>query len=352
MMDPAVAAKLVDALDAELLRRRRKRDAEEESRWKAEAIAARQVEREAAAECLELIEVLEDSGVHSDGAILKELISRGVENPNGGPWHVNHVRQLRRLDSDADGADQLYVFAKIVERFTARVVEAKSDPAAGAVVEDKARLRAFEDLVGHIEEIAKRLDGRQRAEEAEVSGVRQPVFIVPRVRAAAVSSKPKAPIVDILAKNSGGDGGGKSAKKSRTDVWREEQEAALAAKQVAIRAAQPPGQEPPQHETIVKIGRVEKYDPRTMSGIVSILGPGGRIELPFPMSSIMRAGITSLHPGQELECTIKKRADGAMLVDAIKLSVGERAAALAELERQAQAAEENYRIELMRRRLD
>ncbi len=74
--------------------------------------------------------------------------------------------------------------------------------------------------------------------------------------------------------------GGKSAKKSRTDVWREEQEAALAAKQVAIRAAQPPGQEPPQHETIVKIGRVEKYDPRAMSGIVSILEPKGRINCP------------------------------------------------------------------------
>jgi hypothetical protein len=66
----------------------------------------------------------------------------------------------------------------------------------------------------------------------------------------------------------------------------------------------------------------------------------------------MHAGITSLHPGQELECTIKKRADGAMLAEEIKISVGERAAALAELERLAEAAEENYRIQLMRRRLD
>ncbi len=41
-----------------------------------------------------------------------------------------------------------------------------------------------------------------------------------------------------------------------------------------------------------------------------------------------------------------------MLVEEIKLSVGERAAALAELERQAEAAEENYHIELKRRRLD
>jgi hypothetical protein len=97
---------------------------------------------------------------------------------------------------------------------------------------------------------------------------------------------------------------------------------------------------------------MEKYDSRTMSGIVSILGPSGRIELPFPMSSIMRAGITSLRPGHELECTMKKRADGPMLVEEIKLSVGKRAAALAELKRQAEAAEENYRIDLMRRRLD
>lgn len=84
----------------------------------------------------------------------------------------------------------------------------------------------------------------------------------------------------------------------------------------------------------MKIGRAEKYDSRAMSGIVSILGASGRIELPFPLSSIMRAGIISLHPGQKLECTIKKRADGAMLVEEIKLSVGERAAALAGLERQ------------------
>jgi hypothetical protein len=65
---------------------------------------------------------------------------------------------------------------------------------------------------------------------------KRPVIIgPPRVRAAPVSTKERV-VVDVLAKNSG-DGVGKSAKKSRTDVWREEREAALAAKGVAIGAA-------------------------------------------------------------------------------------------------------------------
>jgi hypothetical protein len=98
-------------------------------------------------------------------------------------------------------------------------------------------------------------------------------------------------------------------------------------------------------------GTVQKYDSRTMSDIVAIGGGPDRLELSFGMSAIMGAGITTLHPSQSLECRITRRPDGFMAVAEIKLSAGERAQKLAELERQAQAAEENYRVELMRRGL-
>lgn len=106
-------------------------------------------------------------------------------------------------------------------------------------------------------------------------------------------------------KPKGKNGNGKSAKLTTTEKWRLEQEPALATKQARRQAMRPPGQESPQYETIVKIGRVERYDSRTMSDFVSILGPSGPIELPFLMSSIMSAGITSLHSGHELECIDK-----------------------------------------------
>jgi hypothetical protein len=141
------------------------------------------------------------------------------------------------------------------------------------------------------------------------------------------------------------NGDGKQSRKlSRTELHLLKLEEEAQSRQAAMRAAQPL-----QMETIVKIGRVEKYDSRTMSGSVSIQGPGGPIELPFSMSNIMRAGITSLSPGQELECVIKRHPEGTMLVDEIKLSLGARAAALAEQERLAEASEANYRLTFGRR---
>jgi hypothetical protein len=138
-------------------------------------------------------------------------------------------------------------------------------------------------------------------------------------------------------------GDGKSVKLSRTGKWRLEREAELQAQEALRRAALPPGQQPVM-ETLIKFGRVEKYDGRTMSGVISIMEPIGRIELPFSASAIIRAGITTLAPGQKLECIINKRPDGAMMVAEIKLSVGERAPRLNEMARQAEAAETNYKL--------
>ncbi len=77
----------------------------------------------------------------------------------------------------------------------------------------------------------------------------------------------------------------------------------------------------------------------------------GGLHLPFEAGAVIETGITSLHPSQAIEALVTKRADGSLVVAEIRLSVGERAQKLAELERQSQAAEENYRIELMRRQV-
>jgi hypothetical protein len=143
------------------------------------------------------------------------------------------------------------------------------------------------------------------------------------------------------------DGNGKSRKLSRTEVWMEQAQAEIEARLAHIRPPQA-GQEPAGEWLF---GAVQRYDPRTMSGTVATGAGLGRLELSFGAAAVMRAGITTLHPSQSVECRITRRPDGTLVVTEIKLSAGECAAALAELERQAQAAEENYRIELTSRRV-
>jgi hypothetical protein len=64
-----------------------------------------------------------------------------------------------------------------------------------------------------------------------------------------------------------------------------------------------------------------------------------------------KSGLVTWHPTQKMERLVTERPAGTPAISEIRLSAGERAAAIADLERRAQAAEENYRIELMRRGL-
>jgi hypothetical protein len=88
-----------------------------------------------------------------------------------------------------------------------------------------------------------------------------------------------------------------------------------------------------------------------MTGIVSFGNGVGLVEAPFGASAMVKSGLVALHPTQKMECLVSERPDGTLAISEIRLSAGERAAAIAELERQAQGAEENYRVELMRRRV-
>jgi hypothetical protein len=219
------------------------------------------------------------------------------------------------------------------------------NPAPKAAADDIAALRQHEELldqVAGILHVAGVLTARQKMLDQGIPDKRR-VYLSPnRVRATNPDLPPVPKAKPLL------DGDGRSRKLSRTDKFRLEQEQALAAKHAEQAArAQALGLPPPTFETFILIGRVLKFDPRSMEGIAGVTLPGtGYMEVPFPSSATIRAGLTTLTPHQqELQMTIKRRiGDGALLVEKIELSAGSRAAKLAELEQQAEAAERNYQI--------
>jgi hypothetical protein len=249
---------------------------------------------------------------------------------------------VRRQDEAEDAAwaqqfagDPEILLAKKLERWWVRLQSGPPSPASQTPEDRECAVEALEDYARALFAIACAIERDERHRADIAAGIERRPRPPTRVRmpdALGLEPRPKS-----------ADSNGKSRKLSRTELHLLKLEEEALSRQAAMRAAQSPGQQP-QMETLVKIGRVERYDSRSMTGSVAIMGPGGRIELPFSMSNIMRAGITSLSPGQELECTIKKRPDGAMLVEEIKLSVGARAAALAELEHRAETAETNYKL--------
>jgi hypothetical protein len=257
------------------------------------------------------------------------------------------VEEARWLEEHGD--DPLAFLALNLSRLADRLEKWDAGPKLPepklSAEERELQDRRFGELMDGINGIIEDLERLARHEEAEASGVprRRSVILGPRVRSVAGLGREPKPTGE----------NGKSKKLSRTEVWKEQQEEQAAARQAMLPPRPAPHQpdQKPVDETIIKFGTVQHYDSRSMSGVVSIGGGPGRLELPFSASEIMRAGITALHPSQSVECQITRRLDGSLVVTEIKLSVGERAAAIAELERQAQAAEENYRIELMRRGL-
>lgn len=281
-MDPQSAARLVDALDKELSRRRARKDAAEDAQWLAE---------------------LGDDPV----ALCALKLGRSVD------------------------------------RLATRLGESPSPEwLAMSEMEQDLQRRGLEELADNVSRLATMAERQCDREEDEAGG------IVHRARSVGGPRSPHLLLKEPKPK--GDNANGKKPKISRTEQARMAAEAELLAREALRRAAPPPEQQAVE-ETIIKIGTVQRYESRSMSGVVAFGGGPGRLELPFGGSAIMRSGITTLSPGQSIECQITRRPDSGLVVTEIKLSVGERAAVIAELERQAQAAEENYRIELMRRGL-
>jgi hypothetical protein len=189
--------------------------------------------------------------------------------------------------------------------------------------------------------MAARLCDQEEREADPTISKRRAVIIGPRHQ--SISGLARDPAAGS-AKGANGKSGGK---RSRTELHLEKQAAEVTARLGHIMPPQA-GQEA---SGMWMHGVVQRYDNRNKDGIVALGGAASGLHLSFGGPEIMKAGITTLHPSQAVECLVVKRPDGSFMVTEIRLSFGERAAQLAEQERQAEAAEENYRIELMRRRV-
>ncbi len=257
------------------------------------------------------------------------LVAQWKAESDGCPIHVLAMSMAWQQESGAQPAD-----------FFWQPNLAKPDPRDAAYWEREERM----DSVGgedHIAEQIAVMAGRLRRHAEDIADPtrpkRAPIYISPkRERMPYNRDRP-----DIMS-SSGGDG--KPAKKlNRTAIWEEQRAQEVQAK-LAHLVPGAPGQE----SSVWMHGACVLYNSRSMSGTVGI---AGGLHLPFEAGAVIEAGITSLHPSQAIEALVTKRADGSLVVAEIRLSVGERAKKLAELERQSQAAEENYRIELMRRQV-
>lgn len=192
----------------------------------------------------------------------------------------------------------------------------------------------IEVLVEQMTELAKSLftlaSAVESAEEAESAGELRPQ------RASGSRPRPAG-----HQAQGGGNGAGKGKKLSRTEAARAKAEADAAVRQALLPQA-PVVLE--QQENVIQIGTVVRYDSRSMSGLVRVDG----VELPFPTSAMIKSGIVTLSPGQEIECKIVRQGS-MMTITEVALSVGARAARLNELEKQAKAAEQSYQIWNQRR---
>jgi hypothetical protein len=241
------------------------------------------------------------------------------------------ARRRAKRDAEEDARwraeypdDPVAFLARYLERFANRLHE--PSPPGALELSDRDRemqRRQLEDIAEQVTELADRLESQFRHEEAVRNGEprRRPVVIGPRVRAP-----------HLLAKEPNLNGeNGKSKKLSRTE--QAQAKAELQARQALVRQSQhrpaQPGQEP---EGVWRLGSVVRYDTRSMAGIVSFGSGVGPVEAPF--EAMVKSGLVALHPTQKLECHVSERADGTLAISEIRLSAGERAAAIAE--RQAQ----------------
>jgi hypothetical protein len=200
---------------------------------------------------------------------------------------------------------------------------------------------AAEERARQLLSLADALDRFEDDREAKANGTlrqRKPVILPPRHQPRPPTSKP-APVVDVMQQS--GDGGPKTKARSRTAIW-EEQQAQQAQSQLARLV--PPSSGAEQSGAWL-YGVVQRFDHRTRVGTASLSG----LMLPFDGSAVLKSGITTLHPSQQIEALVKKRDDGSYAIAEIRLSAGERAAKIAELEKQANAAEERFKLTLGRR---
>ena len=240
------------------------------------------------------------------------------------------------------GDDSVVLLALQLDRLANRL----DVPSPAPILSDDdavIRSRQLDEIAEMASELAESLERLCDHEEAEAAGVprRQPVLIGPRVRSPHLLDRDPA-----AAKAKTVDGNGKSRKLSRTELHLQKQEAELQARQaLVVQSQQESGQRPA--EGVWRLGNVQKYDSRSMSGAISF----GSIEAPFGAAAFRKSGLVSLHPTQKMECLVVTLPDGGLSVVELKLSADGRTVTTEAERKRAEEAEDRYRVELLRRGL-
>jgi hypothetical protein len=283
-MDPAAAAKLVESLDRELAKRRRKKYDGLIAQWRKD---------------------------------YADLVARGREE-----WGDDETIDDEAVDDAGDDAGRaaVYVFCRLIEHQKAYgPFPAEFFPPPGDI-DERIRLEEFfaehggvEGVADAISELARRLRVRDRILEEQRNGAprRRPVIITPKVRAPH--------LLDRETKPTGENGEGKSAKMSRSEKWKAEQAAQAEARQQLL---------PPRPEPIIETplgffrGVVAAFDQRLAIGVVKFSGAAGFSEAPLAPGAFRGSGLTVLIPNQTVDCQVVRRLDGSVYVHAIRLASG------------------------------
>jgi hypothetical protein len=219
-----------------------------------------------------------------------------------------------------EGLDDVILLARRLARHWDRHrAKPKTRPLAAVPEDLEFALEEALEQAKSLYALAEAVERAERLREIEASGAprRRPVVIGPRVRAAAPSAKAK-PTVDILAKC---DGPTSAPRKSRTEIWREQQQAQAAARQGMLPR---PETRPAPPETALGWfrGVVDRFDQQAKSGVVKFVGMAGITESAFGPDVALRSGHANFFPGEKVDCRLVKRVDGSVVIEAVKMASG------------------------------
>lgn len=249
------------------------------------------------------------------------------------------ARRLSRKDAAQDAAwekelagDEIVLMARRMARDWDRQQKAPRPSVPMSLEDRECMLEETLDYARSLFSLAAAIDQDERRPEAEAAGTlrrTRPVILGgPRIRAAAPAGNDPI-VVDVLAKS---DGPGKAPRKSRTEIWREQQEAERAARQqmLPLRPAPPVLQ---QTELGWHRGSIVQFDQQAKSGVVRFSGAAGFTEAAFGPDVALRSGHVNFFPGETVDCRLLRRLDGAVIIETVKMASGPEGSAAADPER-------------------
>jgi hypothetical protein len=342
-MDAASALKVVAACDAALAQRWRKRRAAAEAKWRAESENATEIRAaqdavkraQAAAEAAQAaVDEAEEEAEAAEAEARRSAAEAGVAAAQS---------RLHAAQSAAQAWQSVYILAKSLEWHADHPAPAVAitEPTDPAQQDERERVRVWVAerggvfaVIRRIGVMAERLCDQEDREADPTIPKRPAVIIGPRHQ--SISGLARDPAAGS-AKAKTVDGNAKSAKMSRTDKWRAEQEAQAAARQALL-----PPRPPAQTEIGWHRGLVAVFDQRLALGVVRFSGMAGFTEASLAPGAFRGSGLTVLIPNQQVDCRLVKRLDGSVIVEDVRLAGG------ANPDASEAAAQERFQMQLDR----